>query len=340
MKLNARELAAFVAKPDPGRAGLLIYGPDAERVALHRRDLCTAVAGPDALAEMRLTRLSAQDLRRDPAALSDALRSQGFFPGPRLVHVEEAGDGVAPAIARAAEDLAEGDAFLLVTAGALPQRSKLRKVFEADRRLAAAGVYPDPPGRAEIEAALTRAGLGGCPPEVQADLMVLGQALEPADFRQTLEKIALYAGGALDTLDREAVALLAPPAGPAEILDAVSLAADGDVRGLSTLLARLSGASAPVAICIQAGRHFRTLHAAACDPVGPESALSRARPPVFGPRRERMARQARSWGAARLERGIAMIMETDLALRSPRPMPGLALVERLLIRLAMQNRRG
>ena len=68
--------------------------------------------------------------------------------------------------------------------------------------------------------------------------------------------------------------------------------------------------------------------------------MARARPPVFGPRRERMAKQAQAWGMARLETALAMVVDTDLTLRSAQQRaPALALVERLFIRLAMMVRR-
>jgi DNA polymerase-3 subunit delta len=52
-----------------------------------------------------------------------------------------------------------------------------------------------------------------------------------------------------------------------------------------------------------------------------------------------MARQASTWGADRLERALAILIDTDLALRSSRPVPAMAMMERALIRLAMLGRR-
>lgn len=51
-----------------------------------------------------------------------------------------------------------------------------------------------------------------------------------------------------------------------------------------------------------------------------------------------MAGQARAFGPDRLEKALGWIMDTDLALRSSRPTPGLAMVERLFIRIAMLRR--
>ena len=95
---------------------------------------------------------------------------------------------------------------------------------------------------------------------------------------------------------------------------------------------------APVTLCIAALRHFRALHAAASDPKGPVAGLMRQRPPVFGPRRDRMVRQAQDWGVRVLEDAIHQLIEADLTLRSSSRAPQMALLERVLIRLAMMPR--
>ncbi|NOX73219.1 MAG: DNA polymerase III subunit delta, partial [Alphaproteobacteria bacterium] len=88
-------------------------------------------------------------------------------------------------------------------------------------------------------------------------------------------------------------------------------------------------------ICIGATRHFKTLHLAASHPKGPEAGLSASRPPVFGPRRDRMVRQARAIGVYRLENMLGILTDTDLNLRSSRPIPAHAMLERAFIRIAM-----
>ena len=64
------------------------------------------------------------------------------------------------------------------------------------------------------------------------------------------------------------------------------------------------------------------------------------RPPVFGPRRDKVLRQAQGWGVERLQQALTVITETDLSLRSAaQTAPAMALVERAMIRLAMMARR-
>ncbi len=106
-----------------------MYGPDTMRIALKRQELIAALIGPAGEEEMRLSRIPAGDLRKDPARLGDALKEVSFFPGPRVAFVEDANDNAAPAILAALEDWAPGDAQIVVTAGQLKATSKIRKAF-------------------------------------------------------------------------------------------------------------------------------------------------------------------------------------------------------------------
>jgi DNA polymerase-3 subunit delta len=340
VKRTGREAARFLDRPEAGVAAVLLFGADAMRVALKRQGLVAALIGPEGAAEMRLARMTGADLRRDPAGLIDAVTATGFFPGPRAVLVEDAGDGLAATFGTALAEWREGDAVIVVTAGALGAGSGLRKLFERAGNAVAIGVYADPPDRAEVETALARAGLDRVPPAALADVTALAGSLDPGDFAQFVEKLALYKRGDAAPLSAEDIAACAPEAGEAEVGAILDLAADGRADALASEMRRLGGgASAATALVIAAGRHFRALHAAACAPDGAEAALARARPPVFGPRRSRMAAQARRLGPEQLERALGLILDTDLALRSSRPPPGLAAAERMLVRIATLRRR-
>lgn len=337
MKLSGRDLTRFIARPEPDPAGLLLYGDDAMRVALKRQDLLKALVGPKADEEMRLTRMGAGELRKSAAPVIDALKARGFFPGPCAVFVEEAGDAAAEALTLALTDWRPGDATLVVTAGALGKTSKLRKAFESHPNAYAAAIYDDPPSREEIEAVLARAGLRDIPGAVMGDLVALSRALDPGDFRQTVEKLALYKMGDDTPLAPQDIAACAPASTEADLDDILDVVAEGRPGDIGPVLRRLRAQGVqPVGLCIGAARHFRALYTAAADPGGAAKGIARLRPPVFGPRRDRMLRQAQHWGAGRLEQALAILTETDLTLRSAgQRAPDMALVERALIRLAM-----
>ncbi|MGB5560112.1 MAG: DNA polymerase III subunit delta [Paracoccaceae bacterium] len=340
MKLAGRDATGYFAKPDPTRAGLLIYGADAMRVALRRQEVIEALIGPQGEEEMRLSRMSGADLRKDAALLSDAVKAQSFFPGPRVAFVEEAGDGLAKPIAAALEDWREGDAQIVVTAGTLAAKSALRKAFETHRNAVAIGIYNDPPSRDEIEAELTKAGLGKIDSPAMTDIIALSRVLDPGDFRQTIEKLSLYKLGDNSQVTSADVLNCAPGSSEAAMDDVLNCVAEARDHEIGPIMQRLAAQGVqPVGLCIGATRHFRTLHAAASDPGGPSSGMARMRPPVFGPRRDQMIRQAQAWGVHRLETALQMLTETDLSLRSSQRAPQMAVMERTLIRLAMLGKR-
>lgn len=341
MKLSTRDAPGYFARPEPQRTGLLIYGADAMRVALKRQEVIAALIGPAGEEEMRLTRIPAAELRKDPAMLQDAIKAQGFFPGQRVVFVEDATDAMAPIVTDALADWTEGDAQVIVTAGQLKASSKLRKLFETHKNAYAAGIYDEPPSRAEIEATLAKAGLTGVGNDAMADLTALSRDLDPGDFRQTIEKLALYKLGDDAPVSAADITACAPTSTEAALDDVLNIVAEARSGEIGPVMKKLKAQGVqPVGLCIGATRHFRALYTAASDPGGAAQGIARMRPPIFGPRRDRMLRQAQKWGVVRLEQALTLLTDTDLQLRSAgQHAPAMALVERTLIRLAMMAAR-
>jgi DNA polymerase-3 subunit delta len=262
-----------------------------------RAGLVSALLGPNADEEMRLTRLTAAELRSDSALLIDAVKAVGFFPGPRAVQVDQATDGLTPVFEAALVRMATGrradhrdrgrpaeavlaeEAFRRVEDG--PCRGDLRRSARARRDRGS------PEGRRDRD--VDRAAMVDL--EALARTPVGGRF--PADDRQA-RPLQARRREPRDPADLEAVAPLSREAELDDILHATAEAASGSI---GPILSRLKAQGvAPVTLCIAALRHFRALHAAACHPGGAEAGLSAQRPPVFGPRRERLKRQVSRWG--------------------------------------------
>ena len=327
MKLNTRDANAYFKRPDPDKTGLLIYGSDAMRVALKRQEMLKNLLGPNAEEEMRLTRMPAGELRRDPAMLLDAVKAVGFFPGPRAALVEDANDNIAKILIDALTDWQPGDAQIVVTGGDLKKTSKVLKAFADGKATYAAAIYDNPPDRAEIEAMLAEAKLSPNGDAMGA-LTDLARAIDPGDFRQTIEKLSLYKMGDDSPLTTDDIAACAPTSTEADVDDILHVVAEARAGDIGPVMAKLQAQGVnPVTLTIMAMRHFRTLYKIAANPGGP----------IWGVRdRDRAQRQAKSWGAAKLETALGVLTDTDLTLRSAgQTAPQLALVERAFIRLAM-----
>ena len=341
MKLSARDALRAFANPDLKKTGVLIYGANAMRVALKRQQLVKGLIGTAGEGEMRLTRIQGSELRRDSVALNDAIKAVGFFPGPRVVLVEDANENCADSVLVALKDWLPGDAQIVVIGGAMKPTSKIRKAFEAHTNALAVGIYDEPLSRAEVEGAMAKVGLGELRSEARGAIGDLSKALDPGDFAQFLEKLSLYCMTQAGPVTIDNVEKCAPQSTEAQLDDVIALVGDGDAHRLSPVLHRvLAQGGSATGLCIAALRYFRMLHAAACDPGGLSSGLSKLRPPVYGPRRDRMQKQAMDWGLVRLEQAIHILLETDLKLRSAgQTAPQMALVERCFIRLSMMGKR-
>ena len=327
MKLTPRDANAYFARPDPAKTGLLIYGGDAMRVALKRQEFLKNLLGDNAEEEMRLTRMPAAELRRDPAMLLDAIKAVGFFPGPRAAFVEDANDNIAKILIDALAEWQPGDAQILVSGGDLKKTSKVLKAFEGHQNAYATAIYDNPLDRGEIERLLSAANLQP-DPDAMASLSDLARAIDPGDFRQTIEKLSLYKIGDSATLTGDDIAACAPTSTEADVDDILHVVAEARAGDIGPVMSKLQaqGVNA-VTLTIMATRHFRTLYRIAANPGAP----------IWGVRdRDRAQRQAKSWGAAKLETALTVLTDTDLTLRSAsQHAPALALVERAFIRLAM-----
>lgn len=344
MKLGAAEIGRRLDRPAELPRAVLLFGEDAARVVQLRDALVAALGGPGAEADMRIDRLQASALRGDPEALETALRSQGFFPGVRVVVLSDATDAQADAILAAATSAAGPEAALVVTAGALTGRSPLRRSFEAARGMAAVECASGPADAADIAAALARHSVtAACDDAVDA-LARLAAGLDRLSLEQVVAKIALWQHGQAGPVTLDAVLACAPPdpAAEAERLALALMARDAPslTRALSAQMPAGSG-GVGVAIALQRfARQMLDLRVA-MDDGGQDAgtALARMVPPVPRPLQERLRRLIGSWTRADLERLYQALHELDAGLRGDRREPERALVERTLLRFVLTGPR-
>lgn len=334
MKLSGPAAARFCAAPDTGMIGALLHGPDSGLIALRRADLVARLTEGD---DMRLTRLDAAEVRRDPVAIDTALRARAFFPGRRVVLIPGAKDALAKPLGDILAGVTPEDAFLVIEAEALVGKSALRRLFEGDKRLAALGLYPQPSGAAELGEWLLAAGLRhGLAEDAMGEVVAAAQELDAGTLDQLVKTIAVFGLDKDRPLDAREIAALLPRTSDSGLDPLIDAVADGRVGEVGPMIGRVWAAGmTPTGVLIAVGRHFRRLLSVASAAGGPEQGLARLRPPVFGPRREALFRQTRRWGAPRLERAIRLLFAAARTLRSPGERPDRAIVERALIRLSM-----
>ncbi|MFO7856995.1 MAG: DNA polymerase III subunit delta [Paracoccaceae bacterium] len=335
MKIPAGQVRSLVERPDPRIRAYLLFGPEAGETDALRVRLCDALlaaAGEGG----ELVRLSGDAVRRDPASLRDAIGAVGLFGGRPVALVEGAGDGAADGLRTALGAPAPDDGPVVVVAGDLKGGSRLRKLFEGGKDLAALGVYPQPPGRPELKAWAAEAGVTDISPDGMEALEATASGLETPEIRNLLTLLALYRLGTESPATAEEIAACAPIGEGGELEAAVTAAAARRPGPALTALARaFAKGRGPGEAAMQFGRWFRMIHAAASANDGPAAAVARLRPPLYGPRRDALLNAAKAWPPEKAEAALGLVLDAERSLRGVGARaPDRALVERLAVRIA------
>ena len=332
MKLDARRIPAFLRDPGPARV-VLLHGDD-EGTVRHRADQLTVAVVGQRDDPFRVAWLAREDHDR----LLEEATAIAMLGGRRVVRVRDAVDGLAGPVKLAVE--AAGDSLIVLEAGALPGRSKLRALVEGLENGAAMACYPEE-GKAlrdAIEAGLAAAG-------VRLDADALEWLLDRvgsdrASTRGEIEKLVLYAG-ADRRLDLEAVRACVGDQGASSFDDAVFAATLGDAALADRSLERaLAEGMAPVAIVRGVGGHLGRLHLARGHMAAGASAADAARalrPPVFFKRVNDFVRALAAWDLRRLAAALQEVRRVELACKQTGA-PDALLVRRLVLSLARQGR--
>jgi DNA polymerase-3 subunit delta len=191
--LRGKDIDTFLARPDPGRPIILLYGPDAGLVR-ERADALMASAVDDPNDPFSLVRLDGDELAAEPSRLVDEAMTVPLFGGRRAIRVRAGSRSFAGGIDTLAE-IALRDCRIVIEAGELRPESPLRKACEKAKNAVAIGCYPD--GERDlarlIDEELRPSNLR-IAQDARATLMGLLGGDRQAS-RNELRKLALYAHG-------------------------------------------------------------------------------------------------------------------------------------------------
>ena len=337
MKLPSRDVVSFFESPPKGITGVLIYGSDPMRVSDKREQFIKSLLGFNADEEMRLTRISRENLKKAPEQAIDLCKAQGFFPGERALLIEDANETISDIITKAVEAWKDGDATIVVTAGSLKPSSNLRKLFEQKKNTYSVPIYDNPMTKSEVEAIIAKSGLKNVTQDGFAQLLLVASQLQPGDFKQTVDKLALYKLNDEKPVTYQDIINCSPISNEADVDEVLNVILAGNEFKISEILGRLSSqGTLPVTLIIAATRCYKTLFSIISNPGGVNAGATALKPPIYGLRKEALINQAQRWGPIKIKTAIKILIASDLQLRSSnQQVPQMALVERLFIRIAM-----
>ena len=331
MKLDSRNAERFLASPGACRA-VLLHGDDTGLVREYADRLTRTVAGSldDTFRVASLERDTHDRLEEEATALS-------LIGGRRVVRVRDAVDGLAARIERALR--VKSDALIVLEAGALPARSKLRSSLEARADAAVIACYPEE-GRALAASLREMIEAQECRIDPEALLFLADQlGADRAASRSEVDKLVLYVG---DTrrIDLDAVESCVADASVLSLEDALFAATAGDVAAADRALERaIADGAAPVGIARSLLYHFHKLRRARLaveqNGASPADATRAVRPPVYFRRTGAFTRALALWSVQSLERAASETNRVELACKQTGA-PDFALCRHLVFTVARQ----
>lgn len=341
MKIEPRQVEAFLKKPDATIRGVVVYGNDdgliAERAVTLAKTVCEDLKDP-----FRVVDIAGDVLKGDPARLADEFGALSLVGGRRVIRVRPAGEEVVTAVENLVAATA-GDALVVIEGGNLTPRSGLRTLAESERCLAALPCYMDNESALQslVESAARARGFTIEPEALDWIVERLGG--DRGQSRSEVEKLLLYKEGdsaRTVSLD-DALAVLGDTAAIG-IDDVVTATFDGELAALDRALDRVFAEGGnPVQLVRALQRHVDQLHLAAAHAGASgdlDGAMNRARAlPRFGPMRERFRRHLHTWPQPRLGDALKAILRAELDCKTTGN-PHQAIARRLCLALASSAR--
>src|SRR5437870_7198545 len=139
--LKAADVDRFMARPDPARPIVLVFGPDAGLVR-ERTEALIKSSVDDPSDPFSLARLDGEELAGEPARLVEEANTVPLFGGRRAVWVKAGSRNIAPAVEPVLVSPAP-DCRVVIEAGDLKRSAPLRAICERSKHAVALPCYPD-----------------------------------------------------------------------------------------------------------------------------------------------------------------------------------------------------
>ncbi len=133
--LKTADIEKFLARPDPSRPVVLVFGPDAGLVS-ERVNMLVKASVDDVNDPFSLVRLEAEELSANPTRLVEEAQTIPLFGGRRAVWAKAGSRNIAPAV-EAVLGLPSSECRVVIEAGDLRRNAPLRALCERAKNAAA-----------------------------------------------------------------------------------------------------------------------------------------------------------------------------------------------------------
>jgi DNA polymerase-3 subunit delta len=338
--LKAADVDRFLARPDPGKPVVLVFGPDAGLVH-ERAETLIKFSVEDPRDPFALARIEGDLLADEPERLVEEAHTVPLFGGRRAVWVRAGGRNFVAAVEQVLAAPPAADCRIVIEAGDLRRGAPLRSLCERAPSAAALPCYADSARDLDrlIDEEMRSAALA-IAPDARAMLASLIGGDRSAS-RSEIRKLALYAHGKsqIECDDVTAVVADATTAAVDALVDAAFAGRPADLE-TNFAKARASGVAAST-IAMATSRQASALHRLRLTVEAGTSiraAIEGTFPVIHFSRRDMVQAALGAWTSKRLERLIVQLGETALDARKYNKLT-YTVVQRALVSIAVAARR-
>jgi DNA polymerase-3 subunit delta len=315
MQLKGQAASDFAAKPAPGIWCVLAFGEDAGVAQDASRQILSYWQKQEPALEV--STLDEEAVRKDPALLFESLEAVSLLGGARVLRLRLSGEKIAALLIeaiQAGEHTPERiSARLLIEAGALPAKSKLRAAAEGAKRVAVLNLSAD---SAATLAERAREALEAEGARIEPEALALFVTELPGHrslANLEIEKLCLYAIGLGRALNLDDVRSLSASGVDHEVSQALRRVLEGRPLAAAELLDRLEAAGTG-GISLLRALQFETLRmieAGQRMQSGESNPGMKLRPPVWGSDWDAMRARIDRWPPRRLMRILERLYEAE-----------------------------
>jgi DNA polymerase III subunit delta len=313
MKLKAAEIAKALRQLPAGIRAVLVFGPDEALV----RDRVKAIGKqvvPDLKDPFNVSELTGADLSSEPARLTDEASALSLMGGARLVLIAGAGDSALDALTTALDQPA-AQSLMLLSAGELTPKSKLRAFAEKRADMLAIACYPED-ARALAAMLTDAAAADGYRLSSDAVQLLLAASGGERDIaRQELGKLLTYVNrpGA-EVTGAQASEIIAHWGG-ADFDDLVAAVCSGKAEAADAQLTRLMSEGTNGIAMLRAVARRLWMFTAAHAAIAAGQSAREVADKLFGPMAWKQSPvflgQLDRWSAARCEAGLTRLTQAE-----------------------------
>jgi DNA polymerase III subunit delta len=338
--LKAAEVESFVARPDPDKPIVLVFGPDTGLVRERAAALVRASVD-DPSDPFGLALLDGDKLAEMPERLVEEAHTVPLLGGRRAVLVKAGARNFTTAVERLVDAPPGIDCRVIIEAGDLRRGAPLRTVCERAPIAAALPCYADSArdlGRL-IDDEMRRAGTVITPSARALLVSLIGG--DRCASRSEIEKLTLYAldKNSIDVPDVMAVVADATLPAVDSLIDAAFAGWANEVE-INFGKVKSSGVSANTisTACIRQAAALHMFRLAVESGTAIDDLLRRTTPAIHFSRVKAVRAALETWTSNRLERLIGQLGDTSLEVRKSSKL-AYPIVQRALISIAMAARR-